>query len=187
MELKVKKNKILGSPQETEIIELRESGKELQEICDFMQNERNFKISAAGLSRYFKIKKQIGPIAVEEIRNHLKTQYQEEYMDLAGRITFMNEVILEAKKRFNKEKNQLTLSDLLAFAGRFSDSLSKIEGADAQSDLIRDLLTIIHEVKTTPIQHSLPIVEIFPSGEVKEVGRSASADPDPLPAEMPKK
>lgn len=170
--LKIKKPKILGSQYEEEICDLRAKGAELQNIADFMWKERTFSVSVPTLSRYFLNKKRLGKIATDDVRTSLKTIFKEEYMDLAGRIAFLNEVILEAKKRFAKEKATLSLSELLVLAGRFSDSLAKIEGADAQTDMIRDLLLILQEVKTTPIQHSLPIIEVLPTGEVKEVGRA---------------
>lgn len=166
---KAKTNLILNSPFELEINDMRTAGKELKDICAFMWNERKFKISPASLTRYFQLKKELGKTATKDVENHLKTVYKEEYMDLVGRVTFFNEVILEAKKRFQIEKQNLTLLDLMNLATRMGDSLQRIEGADAQGDLIRQFATLILEAKMEPHVQKLPIIEVSPDGSSHEI------------------
>jgi hypothetical protein len=164
-----KSNPILGSPYEKEINDLRFAGYELQQIVDHLFKKRNFKTSISTLSKYFTVKKELSKIASKDVENHLKNTFKEEYMDLAGRITFFNSVILEAKRRFEKEKQNLTLIDLMNLAAKLGDSLQKIEGADAQNDLIRQFASLILEIKTEQKQQVLPIVELSPDGLISEI------------------
>lgn len=168
-EFSIRQNQILGSAYETEINDLRFSGMELKDICDFMWTKRNYKVSPATLSRYFQTKKQLGKTAAKDVQTHLKNVYKEEYMDLVGRVAFFNSVILEAKKRFEREKQNLNLMDLLNLATKMGDSLQKIEGADAQNDLLRNFASLIMEIKTEPRAQRLPIVEVAPDGTVTEL------------------
>lgn len=163
------KNQILGSPFEQEINDLRTAGKELRQISDFMWKQRKYKVSLATLARYFQIRKRIGNVAATDVKNHLETVFKEEYMDLVGRVAFFNEVILEARKQFRLQKDKLDVLDLMNLSVKMGDSLQRIEGADAQGDLIREFATLILETKMEARPQKLPIIEVAADGSSREI------------------
>lgn len=174
------KNQVLGSPYEKEIIELREAGMELQVIADLMWQKRNYKVSQATLTRFFQLKKQLGQVAVQDVKSQLKNVYKESYMDMAGRVAYYNEIVAYGKERFEKEKHNLDLLDVITLSLKAGYNLQRIEGADSQNDMIRQFATILLEAKMEARPQRLPIIEVSPDGSSHEI-----FDNDEIPTTSP--
>lgn len=168
--IKIKeKNKVLGSSYEQEIIDLRSAGMELQAIADLMWQKRNYKVSQSTLTRFFQLKKELGQIAVQDVKAELKTVYKETYMDLAGRVAYYNSMVAYGKERFEKEKHNLDLLDVITLSLKAGYNLQRIEGADSQNDLMRQFATILLEAKMDARPQRLPIIEVMPDGTSHEI------------------
>jgi hypothetical protein len=183
--IKIKeKNKILGSSYEQEIVDLRSAGMELQAISDLMWQKRNYKVSQATLTRFFQLKKDLGHIAVQDVKTELKEVYKEEYIDLAGRVAYYNELVAYGKERFEKEKQNLTLIDAIAISLKAGYNLQKIEGADVQSDMVQIIAKAILDSKTETRPVHLPIIEVLPDGSSREIfDNEAQTNEQKKPAE----